>query len=225
MLVPWKKSYDQPRQHIKKKRHDFANKGQSSQSCGFPIVMYGSESSTVKKAECRGIDAFELWCWRRLLRVFSRLQGDQNSQSWRKSVLTIHWQDWCWSWNSFTLATRFKEMTHWRGPWCWERLKAGGKEDGRGWDGWMASPTWWTWVWASSRSGWWIGTPGLLQSMGSQRVKRTELNWTELNWTEVNWTEGLNWTDSLLLCIVTLQWPVMLKKLKVNGSMKIYKTF
>ena len=70
MLAPWKKSYDKPRQHIKKQRHYFANKGPSSQSYGFfPVVMYGCESWTIKKAEHQRIDAFELWCWRRLLRV------------------------------------------------------------------------------------------------------------------------------------------------------------
>src|SRR5574340_857733 len=69
-LAPWKKNYDQPRQHIKKQRHYFANKSLSSQSYGFfPVVMYGCESWTIKKAECQRIDAFELWCWRRLLRV------------------------------------------------------------------------------------------------------------------------------------------------------------
>ena len=69
MLAPWKKSYDQPRQHIKKQRHYFANQGPSSQAMVFPVVMYGGESWTTKKAEHRRIDAFELWCWRRLLRV------------------------------------------------------------------------------------------------------------------------------------------------------------
>ena len=69
MLTPWKESYDQPRQQIKKQKHYFANKGPSSQGYGFSCVMYGCESWTVKKAEHRGIDAFELWCWRRLLRV------------------------------------------------------------------------------------------------------------------------------------------------------------
>ena len=68
-LSPWKKSYDQPRQHIKKQRHYFANKGLSSQSYGFSSIMYGCESWTIKKVERRRIDAFELWCWRRLLRV------------------------------------------------------------------------------------------------------------------------------------------------------------
>ena len=90
----------------------------------------------------------------------------------------IHWEDWCWSWNSNTLATWSKELNHWNRTWCWKAVKTGDGDD-RGWDGWMASVTWWTWVWASSRSWWWTGKPGMLQSMGSQRV---EHNWvTELN--------------------------------------------
>ena len=69
MLAPWMERYDQPRQHIKKQRHDFANKVHLVKAMVFPVVMYGYESWTIKKAECRRIDAFELWCWRRLLRV------------------------------------------------------------------------------------------------------------------------------------------------------------
>ena len=98
-----------------------------------------------------------------------------------KSVLNIHWKDGCRSWHSSTLATWCENLTHWKRPWCWERLKAGGEGDNRGWDGWMASPTQWTWVWASSRSCWWTGKPGVLQPMGSQRVRHdwaTEVNWT-----------------------------------------------
>ena len=79
-----------------------------------------------------------------------------------------------------TLATWCKELTHWKRPWCWERLKAGGEEDNRGWDGWMASPTQWTWIWVNSGSWWWTGRPGVLWFMGSQRVGHdwtTELNW------------------------------------------------
>ena len=78
-LTPWKKCYDQPRQHIKKQRHYFANKGPSSQGYGFPVVMYGCESWIIKKAECRRIDAFELWCWRRLLRVPWTVRGSNQS--------------------------------------------------------------------------------------------------------------------------------------------------
>ena len=137
----------------------------------FPVVMYGCESWTIKKAEHRRIDAFELWCWRRHLRVL---------WTTRRSVLGIYWKDWCWSWNSKTLATWCKVLIHWKRPWSWERLKTGGEGDDRGWDGWMASPTWWTWVWVNSGSWWWTGRPGVLPFMGSQRVGH---NWvTELNW-------------------------------------------
>ena len=69
------------------------------------------------------------------------LQGDPTSQSQRKSVLNIHWKDWCWSWNSNTLSAWCEELTYWKRPWFWERLKAGEEGDDRGWDGWMASPT------------------------------------------------------------------------------------
>ena len=112
------------------------------------------------------------------------LQGDPTSPSQRKSVLNVHWKDWCWSWNSYTLTTWCKELTHLKRPWCWERLRAGGEGDDRGWHGWMASPTQWTWVWVNSRSWWWTGRPGVLWFIESQRVGydwATELNWTELN--------------------------------------------
>ena len=145
----------------------------------FPVVMYGCESLTITKAECRRSDAFEPRCWRRLLRV-PGLEGDPTSPSQRKSVLNIHWKDWCWSWSSNTLATWCRELTHLKRPWCWERLKAGGEGDDKGWDSWMASPTQRTWVWVNSGSWWWTGKPGVLQFMGLQRVGHdwaTELNW------------------------------------------------
>ena len=139
----------------------------------FPVFMYGCESWTVKKAEHWRIDAFELWCWRRLE---SPLDCKEIQPVQRRSVLSVHWKDWCWSWNSNTWATRCEELTHLKRPWCWERLSAGGEGE---WDGWMASPTQWTWVWVNSGSWWWTGRPGMLQSMGSQRVRH---NWvTELN--------------------------------------------
>ena len=96
------------------------------------------------------------------------LKGDPTSPSKRQSVLNIHWKDWCW--NSNTLATWSEELSHWKRPWCWERLKAGGEGDDRGWDGWIASLTQFTWVWVHSRS--WSGTgkPGILQSLGLKRV-------------------------------------------------------
>ena len=92
MLAPWKKTYDQIRHHIKKQRHYFSNKVHLVKATVFLVVMYGCERWTIKKAECQGIDAFELWCWRRLLRV-PWTEGDQTSPSYRKSVLNIHWKD------------------------------------------------------------------------------------------------------------------------------------
>ena len=164
MLAPWKKSYNQPRQHIKKQRHYFANKCPSSQSYVFSTCHVWMWELDQKKTESKRIDAFESWCWRRPLESLG-LQGDPTSQSSRKSVLNIHWKDWCWSWNSNNLATWYEELTHLKRPWYWERLKAGGGEDNRGWDGWMASLNQWTWVWASSRSWWWTWKPGVLHSM------------------------------------------------------------
>ena len=122
-------------------------------------------SWTIKKAEHRRIDAFELWYWRKLLRV--PWTAKRSNLSILKEISPKYsLQDWCWSWNSNTLATWCKELTtHWKRFWCWERLKVGG------WDGWMASPTRWTWLWVSSRSLWWTGKPGVQQSMGSQIVE------------------------------------------------------
>ena len=99
------------------------------------------------------------------------LQGDPTRPSLRRSVLGVHWKDWCWTWNSNTLATWCEELTHLKRPWCWERLKAGEEGDDRAWYGWVASLTQWTWVWVSSRSWWWTGRPSVLQYMRSQRVR------------------------------------------------------
>ena len=98
----------------------------------FPVVMYGCESWTVKKAEHWRIDAFELWCWRRLLRV--PWTARRSNQSILKEIspgCSLEW--WCWSWNSNTLATSCEELTHWKRHWCWERLRTGGGENDRGW--------------------------------------------------------------------------------------------
>ena len=83
-----------------------------------------------------------------------------------------------------TLATSCEELTHWKRPWYWEGLGVGGEGDDREWDGWMASLTWWTWVWVNSGSWWWAGRPGVLRFMGSQRVRHdwaTELNWSRFS--------------------------------------------
>ena len=171
-LAPWKKRYDQPRQHIKKESHYFANKVHLIKAMVFPVVMYGCESWTIKKAEPWQIDVFELWCWRGLLRV--PWTARWSNQSFLKEIR-------CW--NSSTLATWCKELIHWKRPWCWERSKAWGEGDDRGWDGWMALPTQWTWVYLSSRIWWWTGKPGGLQSMGVAKSWRRLSHWTDLIWT------------------------------------------
>ena len=129
----------------------------------FPIVMYGCEGWTVKKAERWRIDAYSVV-----------LEKTLESPLEYKEIQPVYLkgnQSWiCWSWSSNILATRCEELIHWRRPWCWDRLNAGGEGDNGGWDGWMASPTQWTWVWVSSRSSWWTEKLGVLQSIGSQRV-------------------------------------------------------
>ena len=146
----------------------------------FPVVVYGCQSWTIKKAEHRRIDTFELWCWRRLWRV--PWTARTSNQSILKEISPgCSLEFWCWSWNSSSLATWCEELTHWKRPWCWERLRAGGEGDNRGWDGWMASPTQWTWVRVDSGSWWWTGRPGILRFMGLQKGGHdwvTELNWT-----------------------------------------------
>ena len=171
----------------------------------FPVVTYSFESWTKKNAEHWRIDAFELWCWRRLLRVPWTARRS-NHPSWRRSVLGVHWKDWCWSWNSSILATWWEELTLLKRLWCWERMRAGGEGGNRGWNGWVASPTQWTWVWVNSGSWWWTGRPGVLQFMGLHRVGHnwvTELNWTELCCGDFLWVVGY-WA----ICLASQQMPV-----------------
>ena len=147
----------------------------------FPVVMYGWESWTIKKVEHWRIDAFELWCWRRLSRVpwtarrsnqsiLKEVSPECSLEGLMLKLKLQYFTAWC------------EELTHWKRP--WERLRAGGEGDDKGWDGWMASLTRWTWVWASSRSWWRTGKPGVVQSMELQRVGHDWM--TELNWTWVN---------------------------------------
>ena len=130
----------------------------------FPVVMYGCESWTTKKAEGRRIDTSELWCWRRFLRV--PWTARRSNQSILKEISPEY------SFEGLMLKLKLQYFGHLmrradslKRPWCWERLKAGGEGDNRGWDGWMASPIQWTWVWASSGRWWRTGKPGVLQSM------------------------------------------------------------
>ena len=144
----------------------------------FPVVTYGCESWIIKKAECRRINDFQL-CGRRLLRVpwtarrsnqfiLKEISPECSLERLMLKLKLQYFDHWC------------EGLTHLKRPWCWEGLRAEG--DDRGWDGWMASLTQWTWVWVKSGSWWWTGRPGVLRSMGSQRVGQdwaTELNWTK----------------------------------------------
>ena len=177
MLGPSKKSYGQPRQHVKKQRHYFANKVHLVKAMVFPVVVYGCESWTIKKVECWRIDAFGLWHWRRLLRV--PWTARRSNQSILKEISPEY------SLEGLMLKLKLQYFGHLMQitdlfDSCWERLKVGGEGDNKGWDDWMSPPTQWTWVWASSGSWRWTGKPGVLQSMESQSVKHhsaTELNW------------------------------------------------
>ena len=122
----------------------------------FPVIMYGCESWTIKKAECQRIDAFELWCWRRLLKdpwtarrsnqsILKEISPEHSLEELILKLKLQYFGPWC------------EELTHWKRPWCWERLKAGREGDDRGWDGWMATVTQWTWVWVNSGSSWRTG--------------------------------------------------------------------
>ena len=160
------------------KTRDIANKGLSSQSYGFSsshVWMW----QTIKKAECQKIDAFELCYWRRQLRV---PWTARRSNQWILKEINPDWKDWCCG--EAPILWPPDEKRPWKRPRCWERLKAGGEGDDRGWDGWMASPTRRTWVWVNSRSWRWTGRPGVLQSMGSQIDKTEQQAWTEWHFKE-----------------------------------------
>ena len=146
----------------------------------FPVVMYGCESWTVKKPDHRRIDAFELWCWRRLLRV--PWTARRSNQSILKQISPECSLERLMLKRKLQYFVYLMQRTdHLKRPWCWKRLKAGREGDDRGWESLMASPTQWTRVWVNSESWQWTGRPDVLQSMGSQ--SRTQLSeWTELNW-------------------------------------------
>ena len=178
MLAPWKKSYDQPRKHIKKQRHYFVNKDASRQS-------YGFSSSRVWMWDLDYIESWvpKNWCFWTVI-----LEKTLESPMECKEIKPVHPkenQSWIFIGKTDTEAETSivwsPDTKNWligKDPMSWERLKAGRKGDNRGWDGWMASPSQWTWVWASSGSWWWTWRPGVLPSMGSKRVRH---NWvTEL---------------------------------------------
>ena len=135
----------------------------------FPVVMYGCESWTIKKAQCQRIDASELWCWRLLRIPWSARRSNQ-------SVLKEINPEYSLEWLLLKLKLEYsghliEELTHWKRPWCWERLRA--EVGDREWSGWTATPTQWTWIWANSGRQWKTEKLGMLQSMASQRVRHS----------------------------------------------------
>ena len=178
MLAPWKNSYDKPRQCDitlpKKKIRDITlpTKVHIVKAMVFSVVMYICESWTIKKAECQRTDAFELWCGRRFLRV--PWTARRANQSILKKI------NWIFIGRTdveaeapILLATWCEESTHWKRPWCWERLRAGEEGDNRGWDGWMASPI--------DGHGF-VWTPGIGDRQGVLLFMAWLSDWTELNW-------------------------------------------
>ena len=162
----WNKSYDQLRQHIKKQRHFFANKGPSSQSYGF-----SSSHVWVWELNYKESWAPKNWCfWTAVLE--KTLESPLDS----KAIQPVHAkgnQSWIFIGRTDAEAETPilwpPDAKNWligKILWCWERLREGGEGDDRGWDGWMASLTQWTWIWGNFRSWWWTGRPGVLQSMG-----------------------------------------------------------
>ena len=167
MFASWQESDDKPRQCLENRDITLLTKVHKAKAMVFPVVTHGCESWTVKKAELWRIDAFELWCWRRLLRVPWTARRSNQSTLWEINpeylleglMLKLKLQHF----------GHLMQTAHSKSPWCWERLRAEGEEGVRGWDDWMASLKPWTWTWANFR--WWWGTerPGMLQSMGSRR--------------------------------------------------------
>ena len=169
MLTPWKESYDQPRQLIKKQRHYFANKGLSSQGC-----VFSSSHVLMWELDYKESWATKNWCFWTVV-----LEKTLESPLDCKEIQPVHPkgnQSWVFIGRTDVEAETpilwLPDVKNWhlKRPWYWKRLRAGGEGDDRGWDGWMASLTQWRWVWVNSGSWWRTGRPGVLQSMGSQRV-------------------------------------------------------
>ena len=165
----------------------------------FPVVIYGCESWDHKEGW-----VLRNWCfWIVVLKKTLespldckeiKVVNPKGGKSWIFNERTDAEAE------SNTLDTWCKERTSWKRPWCWEKLKAGGEGDDRGWNGWTALLTQWTWVWASSGSWWWTGKPGAPQSMGSKRVRH---DWA----TELNWKFSNPFLDPLINFSLIVKWP------------------
>ena len=212
-LAPWKKSYEKPRQHIKKQRHYFTNKSLSVKAMVFPVVMYGCESWTIKKAECQRIDAFELWCWRRLLRV------SWTARRYKKSILKEISPEY--SLEGLMLKLKLQYFGHlMRRPDSLEKTLMlggiGGKRKGedRGWDGWMASPTRWTWIWVNSGVG--DGQESLMCCSSWSHKELDRSDWTELSKYPVGRINSMSVKHYVSVSLFSLEIDFTLKNFQVQ---------
>ena len=178
MLTPWKKSFDQPKQHINKQRCYFADKGPSSQSYCFSSSHVWFWELDHKENWALKNDFFERWYWRRLLRV--PWTARRSNLSILKEISPKY------SLEGLLLKLKLQYFGHLM--WIIEslektvmlgKIEGGGEGDNRGWDGWMASPSWWIWVWASSASWWWTGNSAVLHEVAKCQIGLN--NWTEFN--------------------------------------------
>ena len=179
---------------LEKQRYYFDYKLPSIKTMVFSVVMYGCESWNINKVELQRIDAFELWCCRRLLRF--PWTARRSSQSIQKEISPEYSFEWLMlKLKHQYLATCFEKLTRWKRPWCWEKLNSGGEGTYPGWDGCIASLTQWTWVWPGSGGWWWTGNPGMLQSMELHRVRH---DWA----TELSECQTRVWTSSIAPTVV-----------------------
>ena len=173
-------SYNQPRQHIKRHRHYFTKKGASSQGYGF-----SSSHVWMWELDYKGNWALKNWCFWTVV-----LENILESPLDCEEIQPVHPKgDQSWIFIGRTDAEAetpvlwppdAKSWLIWKKPWCWERLKVGGEGDNRGWDGWMASPIQWTWIWVNSGSWWWTGSLACCSPWGRKESDKNEwLNWTE----------------------------------------------
>ena len=170
-LLLWRKAMTKLDSILKSRNITLSTKVHLVKAVAYPVVMYECESWTIKKAECQRIDAFELWCWRRLLRV------GRSNQSILKEISPEYSLEGLMLKLKLQYFVHLMQKTHsMENPWFWERLKAGGEGDNKGWDGWMASLTRWIWVWINSGSWWWTVRPSMPQSIGSESDITEKLN-------------------------------------------------
>ena len=180
MLSHWKESMTNLDSKLKSRDITLSTKVRLIKAMVFLVVMYGCESWPQRKLSTKGLMLLNCAVGKDSWEPLGQ-QGDPTSPSKGRSVLGVHWSDWCWSWNSKTVATSGKELTHWKRSWSWEGLGARGEGDNRGWDGWMASQTW-TWVWSLGDGDGQGGLACWCPWVRKESDTTEGLKWTKWNW-------------------------------------------